>query len=474
MPSFVPVVICGGRGVRLWPLSRQDYPKPFIQLPQQRQPLIRDTYSRLRCEGMPSVAAVVTVTEAGYVPYCQSAYNDANLDYPHIIVAEPNGANTAAAIASAAKVVQDRFGDESVMVVMPADHLIDNHQNLAQTFSAAVENVADKVGLIGILPDCPHTGYGYIRRGRAINKDMFEVVTFIEKPDKDRAQQLLDEQNTFWNSGIFCLTAATALAELQRHAPDIFGQIENIYRECDMGGDVIAPDVALYRQLPSRSFDYAVAEKTDNAIILSGEGIGWSDMGTWQTVLAKATAKDGEGNSVVGDGYMLGCQRSLVVGEQRCIVALGLQDTVVVDTADALLVASVEHLESLKEAVESLQDREVAKSPATVIRPWGAYTVINEGVGYKVKRIDVKAGGVLSYQSHQHRAERWTVVEGEIIVVLEGEEIPLKTGESCQIPLGAKHRIINRTEQNAALIEVQIGDYLGEDDIVRYEDIYGR
>ncbi len=475
MMTIIPVVICGGKGVRLWPLSRSSYPKPFIGLPLQQDSLISNTYHRLYFGTMPEITAVVTVTATDYIHHCKSAYDAIETSHRHIIIAEPCGCNTAAAIGSAAKVIAEQFGDEAVMLVMPADHSMANPAGFASVINKAIPAAKqNKIVLIGIPPTEPNTGYGYIRMGDEIFPGVCQVSSFIEKPDKTQAEKLLQEDNMVWNSGLFCLTAATALAEIKTHASDISAAIDNVFMYCDTSTDIIKPDLQHYEKIPSMSFDYAVAEKTNKAAIIVGASIGWSDIGAWKAVFEQTNATDDNNNTVLGDVHLLDCQQCLITSDNRCVVALGLKDTYIIDTADALLVSTAEHSEQLKKVVESLAGRKQVDDPTTVIRPWGSYSVISDAPNYKVKRIDVKAGGTLSYQSHEHRAEHWTIIEGELVVVIDDKETTLQRGESCYIPLRAKHRLINRTTDNAALIEVQIGDYLEEDDIIRYDDIYGR
>lgn len=471
----IPVIICGGKGVRLWPLSRHSYPKPFVHLPSQHKPLIQHTYQRLCDDAMPEFEAVITVTANDYVQYCQVAYEKIQLPHRHIIIAEPCSCNTGAAIATAANVIQSQFGKNAVMAVMPADHWMNNPSAFVHALSSAIAAAnQNKIVLIGIPPTSANTGYGYIKMGPSILSNVHRVDRFIEKPNKAQAEKLLEENETLWNSGIFCMTAETALAEINLHTPEIHTAVKAALLRCDTAVKIIEPEQQQYKKIPSISFDHAVAEKTDKAAVVAGDSIGWSDIGSWQEIFKHASVKDDEGNVAIGDTHLLDCQRNLITSHNRCVVALGLQDTYIIDTPDALLVSSAQHSDQLKTLLETLEDRKEVKDPSTVFRPWGSYTVINDSPHYKVKRIDVTPGGILSYQSHQHRSENWTVIEGELVVVLNGEETTLRRGDSIGIPVQAKHRLINKTDTSAAIIEVQIGSYLEEDDIIRYEDSYGR
>ena len=470
MPPIVACVLCGGSGSRLWPVSRTSFPKPFVQLPGRSSPLIDDTYKRLNDL---SPAAVITITAAEYGFLCHESYARTGNTAEHIVIGEPCGRNTAAAIGMAAKTALARFGKNAVLVVLPADHDITDNGAFCHALQSAINAAANgALALLGIKPAHPATGYGYIESGNATDKDgVFTVHRFIEKPDLPTAKQLFERQEISWNAGIFCLTATACLNELQQHASDIAAALPTVGDT----GDVF-PTHDDYNKIPSISFDYAVVEKTRSAVVVRTGDIGWSDVGSW-TAAAQTLPADSDGNRTAGNALLKDCTETFAAADgKRLVVGKGLKNLHIVDTPDALLVCEASASEEVRPLFEELRRecRPEADTPATVRRPWGAYTVLSENTGYKVKRIDVIPGGVLSLQSHKHRSEHWTTVLGVMTIVINDKEFPLAVDQSCYIPVGAKHRMKNDTDQPAAIIEVQCGDYLGENDIVRYEDIYGR
>ena len=468
---FVPVIVCGGSGTRLWPLSRRTLPKPFVVLPGRETSLIGATYARVGEIGR-AADAVITVTSAETAFLCESSYAQSGLAAPHVLVAEPSARNTAGAIAVATEVAYRRFGEDTVLLVMPADHLIDH----AAAFQAVTEKAIraaqlGRIALIGIPPDFPATGYGYIEAGAELENDIHEVARFIEKPDYERAAVLVKDSRIFWNGGLFCFAAKTGKSEFESHCPETVAALSEALT--DETAHPIAPQPAAYGRIPAISFDYAVMEKTTKAAVVRGDNLGWSDIGSWGAV-AETAGADEAGNVNPDGAALFDCRGCFVAAGKRLVVGVGLNDVYVVDTPDALLVADAAASQDIRSVVDALANRSETQTPVSVPRPWGRYTVLSEEAGYKVKRIDVAPGQQLSYQSHRRRSEHWTTVEGVMTVVLEGETFDMPVNHSCHIPLGAKHRMLNKTDRNAALIEVQIGDYLGEDDIVRYEDIYGR
>ena len=468
---FVPVIVCGGSGTRLWPLSRRTLPKPFVVLPGRETSLIGATYARVGEIGR-AADAVITVTSAETAFLCESSYAQSGLAVPHVLVAEPSARNTAGAIAVATEVACRRFGEDTVLLVMPADHLID-HAAAFQTVTEKAIRAAQlgRIALIGIPPDFPATGYGYIEAGAELENDIHEVARFIEKPDYERAAVLVKDSRIFWNGGLFCFAAKTGKSEFESHCPETVAALSEALT--DETAHPIAPQPAAYGRIPAISFDYAVMEKTTKAAVVRGDNLGWSDIGSWGAV-AETAGADEAGNVNPDGAALFDCRGCFVAAGKRLVVGVGLNDVYVVDTPDALLVADAAASQDIRSVVDALANRSETQTPVSVPRPWGRYTVLSEEAGYKVKRIDVAPGQQLSYQSHRRRSEHWTTVEGVMTVVLEGETFDMPVNHSCHIPLGAKHRMLNKTDRNAALIEVQIGDYLGEDDIVRYEDIYGR
>lgn len=469
MSVFVPVIICGGSGSRLWPVSRSDYPKPFVQLPGLKAPLLTQTYSRLA--GSP-VRPVATVTVAAAETLFLCRQSAAAAPAPHLFIGEPARRNTAPAIVAAAAMVKQHFGEEAVLMVMPADHLLGNPTAFWQAAECAIEAAqSGSFALLGVTPDYPATCYGYIERGAAQSGNCFAVRRFVEKPARPLAEEFITAGNFLWNAGIFCFTPQTLFATLPALAPELQAPLNDLP---PADTPVWLPDAATYARFPNISFDYAVMEKTDNAVVVSSAAK-WSDVGSWPA-LAQTLPADGAGNRCAADALLLDCQNCFISGAERLIAAIALADVHIIDTPNALLVARADSSERAGEVFAQLQKqaRPEAATPATTRRPWGSYTILAEAPGHKVKRIEVSPGGKLSLQSHQHRSEHWTTVTGVMDIVIDGREFSQPAGQSCHVPQGIKHRMANNTGAPAAIIEVQIGDYLGEDDINRYEDIYGR
>lgn len=481
MPAFVPVVICGGSGARLWPHSRQALPKPFAPLPGQPRPLIDDTYARLAGAPLPAVAAVVTVAAAAYAPLCRQHYRAGGGAAPHLVVAEPAARNTAPAIAVALEWVRRRFGGDALVAVLPADHAIGDSAAYRASLAAALQ-VAQQghLALLGIAPASPATGFGYIECGDALEAEGARAVRrFVEKPDAERAAQFVAAGNFLWNSGMFCFTAAAAQAQLAAHAAPVAEAAAAAFADfagAADDGDDFSPPAAAYEKFPAISFDYAVMEKTADAAVVRAADFAWRDVGSWRAI-ADSLAADESGNRALGDALLHGCRDCFAAADGgRLVGAVGLSGVYIMDTPDAVLVADAARSEEVRALFETLsaQQRREALHPAAVRCPWGTYRVLAEGAGYKVKRIDVSPRQKLSLQSHRRRAEHWVCVSGQMGVVIEERDFALQVGESCHIPAQAKHRMYNDTDAPAAVVETQTGDYLGEDDIVRYSDIYGR
>ena len=456
--------------MRLWPVSRSGFAKPFVSLPGQSHPLLAQTYARL-CDA-PSLAGVITVSSEKDMFLCREFAAVHAPNVPQLFIGEPHARNTAPAIMSAACWAAKRFGEESVMLALPADHAVKNVSAFWAAVNGAVHaSLTGKIALLGITPDYPATGYGYIDAGEEDENGVRPVRRFVEKPDSQRAQEFVDS-GFLWNAGVFGMQVGELFSQAAKFAPEL-SVIATQTPPAE--GDVWLPESEQYKKFPEISFDYALAEKTDKAAVCAVNEAGWSDVGSWRAV-ADSLSADAEGNYNTADAVLIDSQNCMTVGGHRAIAAVGVSNLYIIDTPDALLVAADDSGEKTREVVARLreQNRSQADTPVTVRRPWGGYTVLSEGEGYKVKRIDVNPGGLLSLQSHRRRDEYWTAVVGEMTVVLDGREFRLPAGESCHIPVGAKHRMGNNTSAPAAIIEVQTGDYLEEDDIVRYEDIYGR
>lgn len=494
--------MCGGSGSRLWPLSRQTLPKPFVALPGRESTLIDDTYARLCGSELP-LAAVVTVTAADYAFLCARHFRASGpAGVQHLIIAEPVGRNTAAAIAVATELVVQRFGEDARITVLSADQEMHNAATFRRVLHAAATasgEAADGITLVGIPPTYPATAYGYIQYesdGTDDGAPLARVTRFTEKPDAATAAQFVASGNYYWNAGIFCYAAAVGRQRIAAHCPDIAAALTDIFpsdnettrgeagsEASESGGEeLLHPDSATYHRFPAISFDYAVMEKTQPVYVADGGDCGWRDVGSWQSV-AELMPADASGNRSTGAVHLHGCEDTLAVAAptRRLLVGIGLKNLHIVDTPDALLVAASDQSAPLSEVFKTLlaQKNEAVLTPATVKKPWGSYTVIGEGRGegglqYKIKRIDVAAGEQLSLQSHQHRSEHWTTVAGVMRVEVGERAFDMPVNESCFIPQQAKHRMQNCSDSPAAVVEVQVGSYLGEDDITRYEDRYNR
>lgn len=466
-----PVVLSGGSGTRLWPLSRQDRPKQFLALIGDHS-LYQE--SILRAAGLPGVQAPITVCSEAHRFTVGEQLESIGVDSGGILL-EPAQRNTAPAIALAAlHAVQS--DPEATLLVMPADHLIESERDFHKAIKQA-EALASEGWLVtfGITPDYAETGYGYIRRGRQLGSDGFEVDRFVEKPDRDTAERYLAEGNYAWNSGMFLFQAQRYLDELSTHAPAILEAAKRAHTGSLQDLDFTRVDEEAFAASPSDSIDYAVMEKTSRAAVVP-VSCGWSDIGSWSSLWAVAR-RDQAGNRTDGDVIAVDTRDSLIhASERRMVATVGMDDVVVIDTADATLVAHKDRVQDVKEVVDRLrrESRSEHLAHRKVHRPWGSYDSIGMGTRFQVKHIVVKPGAALSLQKHHHRAEHWVVVSGVAEVTCDDRVFELRENESTYIPLGSVHRLRNRGSEPVELIEVQSGSYLGEDDIVRLEDVYGR
>jgi mannose-1-phosphate guanylyltransferase/mannose-6-phosphate isomerase len=476
---IVPVILSGGAGTRLWPVSREGHPKPFMKLPDG-QTLLGKTVQRALTAASARRMLLVTNRDYYFISKDEVARTlDTAAQKATGYLLEPVGRNTAAAIAAAAHWIAANVSPQALMLVLPADHLI----SPAEEFQKAVQQAAalasqGKLVTFGIRPTAPETGYGYIEGGAAIaGSQALEVKRFVEKPDLQTAQSYISSGNFMWNSGMFCMRAQTLLDELAAHRPALAEGVARCWAEVGEGSSR-QPFTELpaesFGQVESISVDYAVMEPSKNLVVLP-TAFSWDDIGSWSAV-ANLVPADGEGNRVQGDAVLVDCQDSFIRAEDRMIAAVGLRGVMVIDTPDALLVADADASQQVKEVVSQLKLRghESYKLHRTVVRPWGTYTVLEDGAGYKIKRIEVKPGAQLSLQMHHHRSEHWIVVTGTAKVVCDDREFLVMTNESTYIPAGKKHRMENPGVLDLVMIEVQSGEYLGEDDIVRFSDIYGR
>ena len=468
MKSVLPVVLAGGAGTRLWPLSRELYPKQFLKL-TGGQTMLQDTL--LRLDGLDAAPPYLICNEDHRFIVAEQC-RAIGVEWGAIVL-EPAARNTAPAIALAALQAMSG-GDEPVLLILAADH----HMTDPAAFRAAVEIGADLVRgdrllTFGIVPEVPETGYGYIKAGAAIGEGAHEVAQFVEKPDAATAQKYLAAGGYFWNSGMFMFKASTFLRELETHRPDIFKACTAAARTMSNDLDFKRPG-AEFAKCPSESIDYAVMEKTRHSVVLP-INVGWSDVGSWKA-LWEASPRDSGDNHVRGDVVAVDTSGSLLISEGRLLATVGVRDLMVIETADAVLVAQRDHSQDVKRVVEKLRatKRSEHQTHQRVYRPWGSYETVEQGERYQVKRLTVNPGATLSLQMHHHRSEHWIVVQGTATVTCGEKEFVVHENESTYIPIGSKHRLANPGKIPLHLMEVQVGSYLGEDDIVRFQDAYGR
>jgi mannose-1-phosphate guanylyltransferase/mannose-6-phosphate isomerase len=470
MTMIVPVLLAGGSGTRLWPLSREGYPKQFLKLTDEWS-LLQHTVQR--AGALARATAPILICNEGHRFLVAEQLRQAGIEGAEILL-EPAARNTAPAVATACLLAKERHGGEALVFIMAADHLI---ADLA-SFVAAVE-IAAKVAAsgrlttFGITPQRAETGYGYIQKGKALPEGGFEVAAFVEKPDSARAKAYVDSGEYLWNSGMFLFQAQSFLDELQRLDPAMLEACSKALAHAKRDLDFVRLDAAAFKAARSDSIDYAVMEKTDKAAIVPMDA-GWDDVGSWSFL--ETRSRDSRGNYSRGDVLLEDSDNTLIHSESRLVAALGLKDVVVVETKDAVLVTTRNRAQDVKRIVTRLRSlgRPEADNHTVVHRPWGSYETIALGGRFQVKRIIVKPRQKLSLQMHHHRAEHWIVVCGTARVTCGEREFLLGENESTYIPLGSRHRLENPGSIALELIEVQSGSYLGEDDIVRLEDVYGR
>ncbi len=471
---LIPVILSGGAGTRLWPVSRRAHPKPFMEL-VDGQTLVEKTW--LRARSVAGKAPIVTVTSRDYYFYTRDLYAGlpGNCGNDRFLL-EPMGRNTAPAIALAAMCIRDNVGKNANLLVMPADHLIRDQRNFEASVSEAVQLAEDGyLVTFGIHPTHVETGYGYIRRGDALSMSGgYKVARFVEKPDEETAIKYLESGEYLWNSGMFCFQAGQYLDALHRFAPEIYTAVTRVWDATDQSQSPIEFPAGLFGECPSDSIDYAVMEKADNTAVVVSD-FGWSDIGTWKAI-SELYESDDAGNRILGKAVMVGSTDCFVQAGDRIVAAVGVKDLVIVDTGDAVLVADRHHVQDVKQVVSQLSElkHKAVEFHRTVHRPWGSFTILEDAQDCKVKRLVIKPGQVLSLQLHHRRAEHWTVIQGVAKVRLGDEEFLLEANQSTFIPVETLHRLENPGDSDVHLIEVQTGDYFGEDDIERFEDIYGR
>lgn len=478
--TLVPVVLCGGSGTRLWPLSRETYPKQFLAFNGEFT-LLQDTV--LRLHGLPecvSLTPPVLVCNVEHRFLAASQLTAAKIDSASIVL-EPSGRNTAPALTLAA-LQACRDGGDPILLAMPADHVFTDRPALHAAILRAL-GIAAQGAMVtfGIVADTPETGYGYIQRGAEYEPGTYRVANFAEKPDGDTAQRYIDSGEYLWNSGLFMVRASVWLKALGACNPEILQACTRAMAEAKCDLDFVRPDVSAFSACPSDSIDYAVMERLpkrpdlDIPACVVPLQAGWSDLGAWDA-LWEVLGHDANGNAVVGDAVLTDSTGSLVMTSSRLVAGVGLKNIVVIETPDAVLVADKSQTQSVKHVVAHLKahKRALANTHRKVHRPWGWYDSIDSGERFQVKRIVVNPGASLSLQMHHHRAEHWVVVKGTAQVTNGDKVFLLGENESTYIPVGHVHRLSNPGKVPLEIIEVQSGSYLGEDDIVRFDDTYGR
>lgn len=480
MHSLIPIILSGGSGTRLWPLSREKHPKQLLPLISEDS-LLQATVRRL--DGLDGVELQEPIVVCNEEYRFLIAEQLRVMNKKGVILLEPTGKNTAPALTLAA-LVATRDGDDPTLLVMPSDHLIVDTQSF-QTVVRKGMPLAIEGAIItfGITPDAPETGYGYIKTGKTIGQsdDIFRIARFEEKPDQDVAQTDLDDGSYLWNSGLFMMRASVWLSAIEKCRPDILSACQAAWDKENIDGDFLRVNKLAFEQCPSESIDYAVIERitADDGQLPMGAVIplsaGWSDIGQWDS-LWQVLPKDEAGNVSQGDVILEECKNTLAISEGRLVTCVGIEDMVVVETPDAILVANKNKTQDVKKIVECLkrEGRPEGHLHRKVFRPWGWYDGVDFGERFQVKRIVVNPGAALSLQMHHHRAEHWIVVRGTARVTCGDKTYLVAENQSTFIPLGTQHRLENPGCVSLEMIEVQSGSYLGEDDIVRFQDIYGR
>jgi mannose-1-phosphate guanylyltransferase len=470
---FIPVILSGGSGSRLWPVSREQHPKPFIKM-ADGESLLQKAFKR--AAELPGASEVLTVTNREFYFKTEDEYKKVNTgSLPTSYILEPVRRNTAPAVAAACLYAEKEYGPGTLLLILTADHLIESQATFRNAVSRAAELAADgAIVTFGIQPTSPETGYGYIEA------DGERVMWFVEKPSASTAKEYLAAGNYLWNAGMFCFRADQMLAEFREYSPEVLDAVEFALQDAkvldseDQGITQVQLQEQSFSTAPDISIDYAIMEKTRRCAVVSCD-LGWSDIGNWDA-FREMSDTDDNGNAIIGEALLHDVNNSYIQSNGRMIGAIGVDNLVIVDTEDALLVADRHRAQEVKHIVSHLKEanHDSYKLHTTVHRPWGTYTVLEEESHYKMKRIIVKPGASLSLQMHHHRSEHWIVVSGTAQVINGEQDKMLRPNESTYIPAGHAHRLSNPGVIDLVLIEVQTGQYLGEDDIVRFEDKYNR
>ena len=465
---MIPVILSGGSGTRLWPLSRGQYPKQFLPLVSSYS-MLQETVRRL--SGVPGLKAPIAVCNEDHRFMMAEQLWEIGTK-PSAIILEPVGKNTAPAVAMAAL---SATSEDDVLLILPADHVIGNlpafHKAIAQAARLAEQGF---LVTFGIVPNQPETGYGYIKRDKEQQGDAFKVASFVEKPDMETAKRYLQSGDYFWNSGMFAFTAGNFLKELEKFNPQMLSVCRQALQAAKVDMDFVRLDKAIFSTCPSDSIDYAIMEKTDKAVVIPLDA-DWNDVGSW-SALWDVTEKDASGNAVSGDVMTVDTRNSYIFAENKLVTVIGVENLIVVETKDAVMIAAKDRVQEVKQIVDQLKKlgRTEADSHRKVYRPWGHYDSVDGGERHQTKRIVVKPGAKLSLQKHHHRAEHWVVVKGTALVTKGDDKLLISENESIYIPLGVVHCLENPGVIPLEIVEVQSGSYLGEDDIVRFGDQYGR
>ena len=458
------VILAGGSGSRLWPLSRDEYPKQLLAFDKDES-LLQKTFNRLCSFSKPS--EIITITNVKHYNNIKLQLNKIAND--NVVIGEPIGKNTAPAIASTLEYFKQNFNTDDVVLVVPSDHLIKDIDKFNSTVANGITLAQEGyIVTFGVKPTYPETGYGYIKTKNPLDKG-YKVDKFVEKPDMKTAQKYLESGEYFWNSGIFMGKISVFLEEFEKFAPDIYSNIGDL----DFAKNSQIP-YSVYEKMPSISIDYAIMEKSDKIALVELMS-DWNDLGSWQSIY-NVKDKDSDGNVLTGKVVVDNVKNSLIYSQKEIVAVSGLEDIILVETEDAIMACKMDGAQNVKHLYEKLKEKEsdTTKLHKTVFRPWGYYTCLNRGEGYLTKTICVLPKHKLSVQSHNHRSEHWVVLEGTALVLLDGQEYTINAGDSIDIPLQAKHSLQNPYDTELKILEVQKGDYISEDDIIRYEDCYGR
>ena len=469
--KIIPVVLSGGSGIRLWPLSRKDHPKQYLSLTGDDS-MLQETI--LRLDGLDNILDPIIVCNADHRFLVAEQCREIGVKNPAILL-EPVGRNTAPAIAAAALQSLKQETGDVLLLILSADHAIQDVKAFHQAINIANQQAQEgKLTTFGILPIDANTGYGYIKSSADCNDGAYKVEEFVEKPDLKTAKFYLEQGNYLWNSGMFMFKASTLIDELTVYSPEIVTSVNNAINNAKQDLDFIRLDKQAFESSPSDAIDYALMEKSDNVVVVPLDAQ-WNDIGSW-SALHEIGNKDINGNVINGDVFMKDTVNTYVYANSHIVATIGVQDLIIVDTPNATLISTKDKSQEVKKIVEQLQeqDREESSCHRKVYRPWGWYDSIEVGENFQVKRLHVKPGAKLSLQMHRKRAEHWVVVDGTATVINGENTLTLKTGDSTYIPIGVAHCLENKTNKLLEVVEVQSGAYLGEDDIVRFEDIYGR